>query len=309
MRGKPTRRAALRPDLKRVLARARSLVGALARRRRGPRIRRILLALDPSPASRFAVGWARMISAAAGAPVTVLSVVGPKARFDEYTGDPTPLLARELALAKRTVARGVSALRARGVRAGGVVARGEPADQIVGAARRARADLVGLGSRGRGSAGRLLLGSVADAVKDHAASAVLIAKRPARARSILVALDDTPHGRRAAGLGLALAAALGADLRVIRVLPPPPFSTAEELARRFGDLGARLAHLLGRGRHAKVEVRVGREADHLLRAAKARPADLIVVGSRGLRGASRILYGSVSNRLVHQSRGSVLVVR
>ena len=40
-----------------------------------------------------------------------------------------------------------------------------------------------------------------------------------------------------------------------------------------------------------------------------RKADLIVVGTRGLGGAKRLVLGSVSTRLVHDAPCSVLVVR
>jgi nucleotide-binding universal stress UspA family protein len=59
-------------------------------------------------------------------------------------------------------------LRAKGVRVSTRVRRGEPAEQIVSAAKDERADLIAMSTHGRGGLGRLLFGSVAEAVLRHA---------------------------------------------------------------------------------------------------------------------------------------------
>ena len=55
-------------------------------------------------------------------------------------------------------------LRKKGVRASTQVRRGQPADEIVLAAREAGADLIAMTTHGRSGLGRLLFGSVAEAV-------------------------------------------------------------------------------------------------------------------------------------------------
>lgn len=55
-------------------------------------------------------------------------------------------------------------LEERGVRVRTHVARGEPAAEIVGVARELGADLIAMSTHGRGGLGRLLFGSVAEAV-------------------------------------------------------------------------------------------------------------------------------------------------
>lgn len=55
-------------------------------------------------------------------------------------------------------------LRAKGVRTRTLVRRGEPRTEILGAAREAGADLIAMTTHGRSGLGRLLFGSVAEAV-------------------------------------------------------------------------------------------------------------------------------------------------
>lgn len=58
-------------------------------------------------------------------------------------------------------------LRNKGVRVQRRVGRGNPADQIVAAARETGADLIAMSTHGRGGLGRLVFGSVAQAVLRH----------------------------------------------------------------------------------------------------------------------------------------------
>ena len=59
---------------------------------------------------------------------------------------------------------------------------------------------------------------------------------------------------------------------------------------------------------AEPERRTGDAAAEILTAATEWQADLVVVGSRGQTGLTRILLGSVARNVVHGSTASVLVV-
>ena len=65
-------------------------------------------------------------------------------------------------------------LRNRGVRVETRVRRGQPADEIVGAIRDEGADLVAMSTHGRSGLGRLVFGSVAEAVLRRAAIPVFL---------------------------------------------------------------------------------------------------------------------------------------
>lgn len=83
-------------------------------------------------------------------------------------------------------------LRNRGVRVETKVRRGMPAEEIVAAARELGADLIAMSTHGRSGLGRLLFGSMAEAVLRHSdipvflfrATAVQVARRKTRQESM-----------------------------------------------------------------------------------------------------------------------------
>jgi nucleotide-binding universal stress UspA family protein len=68
-------------------------------------------------------------------------------------------------------------LRAKGVRVKTTVRRGEPAKEILAGAREAGADLIAMTTHGRTGLGRVLFGSVAEAVLRHADVPVLMIRQ------------------------------------------------------------------------------------------------------------------------------------
>jgi universal stress protein A len=59
----------------------------------------------------------------------------------------------------------------------------------------------------------------------------------------------------------------------------------------------------------KLTIVEGRPADRIVRAARANRADLIVMGTHGRTGLSRLLLGSVAARVISHSPCPVLTVR
>lgn len=206
------------------------------------------------------------------------------------------------------------------------VYRGRPADVIANAATELGADLVVMGSRGRGALKSMLLGSVATEVAMHAPCAVLVARAP-RITRLLVATDGSPH----AGTVPAVLAGLGvfrehpAVVISVEVPEDPAFELmvglytlgddrlaemrressraaavgAEEMVRRLAEVGIT----------ATAQVRRGAPADEILHAAGEHQADVIVTGSRGLGAMERMLLGSVARNVLIHASCSVLVTR
>jgi nucleotide-binding universal stress UspA family protein len=145
----------------------------------GGRIRRILLASDLEAASDPATDWAFDLAAAHHAQLLIVSVIDsaivgrdgvgvpsdPAVRWDEVRDD-------RQAAAQRLVTRG----REAGIASTFLVWTGDPGESIVAAAEAEAADLVIVGSHGRGRLGRLLLGSISDYVARHAPCPVLVVR-------------------------------------------------------------------------------------------------------------------------------------
>ena len=142
-------------------------------------------------------------------------------------------------------------------------------------------------------------------------------------RRILHAADFSPASRKALTTAVELARATGAPLLLVHVLPAWPFGRDRALAVRTYDeisralrararrqLDALLANAKARGVSASgTVVEFGAPAVQIARIARARHADLIVMGTRGRTGLTRALLGSVAARVVATAPCPVLTVR
>ena len=70
-----------------------------------------------------------------------------------------------------------------------------------------------------------------------------------------------------------------------------------------------LQHLRSLGLAADGEVAEGRPDEAIVRAAESAGADLIVLGSRGRTGLTKVLMGSVAERVIGHAACPVLVVK
>lgn len=138
-------------------------------------IHKILLATDLSHASDIATDWAFDLAGRTGASLLVVSVIDPRELRrpgDRFSARIDQVRERREAAAQALVQRG----RRAGVLVTFLVWDGDPADSIVAAAQAEEADLLLVGSHGRGPIGRLLLGSVSEYVVRNAPCPVLVAR-------------------------------------------------------------------------------------------------------------------------------------
>lgn len=131
---------------------------------------KMLLAYDGFEHSRHALEEATKLASTGHAEVTVLSVVPPEARGSK-SGGHVGLRPH----AHEDVAHAHEYLRRHGVESEMKIEHGEPAAEIVAAAKAGGYELILVGSRGRGPLGRLLLGSVSTEVLRAAPCPVLVA--------------------------------------------------------------------------------------------------------------------------------------
>jgi nucleotide-binding universal stress UspA family protein len=205
---------------------------------------------------------------------------------------------------------------------------GHPAEMIAARARAIEADLIVVGSRGRGSIATIILGSVSAGVIDRAPCPVFVARTGDIGRIVLA--DD-------GSIGAATAAALvnewpifgDAALQVVTVVDVGrPLSAADEApllyaagerlyvesldderARARATIATRLRSLRPRPRAVKTTIREGDAANEILAAAHDFAADVIVVGSRGQTGLARFFAGSIARRVLLGATCSVLIAR
>ncbi len=149
---------------------------------------------------------------------------------------------------------------------------------------------------------------------------------PQPPKRILVAVDGSGPSLRATELAAAMAAAMGGEIEllhaidpnVIRALPREPMSAGRRLGFHAGEVEAYLREetetQLERYRKVceaadvKVTSRIETKPPARAIAEAAEEFDLIVMGSRGLDALSGAALGSLSHRVIAETRRPVLVV-
>jgi len=199
------------------------------------------------------------------------------------------------------------------------VVRGDAAGTLVDLS--SEADLLVVGSRGRGALAGSVLGSVSRACLQHASGpvAVVHVAHPGDRSRVMVGTDGSPGSAAALDWAFAEAQRRGISVHAVAAYhepwglaggvvrsPDAVFELREALARNAEDL------LDAAARAAPPDVQVSREAV----AAPAGPAlvaaaadsDLLVVGSRGRGGFASLVLGSVSQYCAAHAGGVVVVV-
>ena len=295
---------------------------------------RALLAFDASAGSEEAASLVLALPWPSRSSVRVIAVVEPSAAAVSAVpltlGRPvtSPEIDSEIVEYLRSkVARVVARLQAAGIDAEGDVLRGRPATVLIDEAHRFAADLVVAGSRGHGPIASLVLGSVSAELVDHAPCPVLVARRP-EARRVIFASDGSASANHAEEVIARWPIFNDVAVRVVsvaEVVRPWHTGVAPTMYRQVVDAyakdldAAKTKHealarsaaerLRDSGRTTAEKLRVGDAAAEIIEEAASWHADLIVLGSRGLTGLSRILLGSVARNVLQGGASSVLVVR
>lgn len=140
-------------------------------------------------------------------------------------------------------------------------------------------------------------------------------------RRVVVATDGSKAAVRAVDFAATVAKAWNAELVVLTISTALSPAELRELAQADHDLGTATDTLVRRilddataraTQHGVAEIRTlsmsGDPANATLKLAQDERADLIVVGRRGLGGLSRLLLGSVSEKIVAHAPCAVTVV-
>ena len=198
---------------------------------------------------------------------------------------------------------------------------GSPAELIVTIAGEERIDLIVLGARGVGPMHELVLGSVSHRVLTHAPCPALVVKGPVRSlRRVLLPVQEAEDAEEALKFLAGRPFRDAVDVTVLTVLPlvqqmwPEGAGnldafreTALVNARSFVESVA--ARLSAMRYSAKGTARIGFPSSEIIHESMATNADLILMGSRGRRGLTRFMLGSVSHAIVHRATRPVLIFR
>ena len=201
-----------------------------------------------------------------------------------------------------------------------------PEEGILDYAERVDADLVVMGTKGRGGLDRLVMGSVAEAVVRQASCPVLTVgptaeHAPARARRILVPTDFSDGSYVALAHALRLARLHRAEVALVHVVEAHAetglgievIGWGENAPHRVDEARAALRELIDDVGVPEVPVEyyalIGLPAPGVLGTAERLGADLVVMGTHGRTGVRRLLMGSVAEKVVQFAPCPVFVVK
>jgi nucleotide-binding universal stress UspA family protein len=291
---------------------------------------RVLIATDFSTHADDALSLVRRLVLPTGSTVRLVHVAEPIPYINMLA--PVSINAVSGAIEREAMAtldRKSATFRERGLDVQTALVVGRPADLIVDEAQRFAADLVVMGSRGRGAIASTLLGSVSAEVVDRAPCPVLVAR--GRTLTHLVLAED---GSTVSASGADIVAGTPAfrtlPVTVVSVVDAPfpstiagsddgpsmhaaiqayydSLPTLREATAKVAE--GRVAQLKAARISAGAEVREGDAAQQLIAAAAAKGADCIVIGSHGRTGVSRLFLGSVARAVLFNAPCSVLIIR
>ncbi len=293
---------------------------------------KILFGVDDSPCSRTAIEFVKQMPWARAASWELLSVVqSPALAYAApelgYGAEVYAAVEAQLTAQRERLSRLERDLIMEGFRVRADAMEAEARTALVDAVRERAPDLLVVGSHGRSGLSRLLLGSVASHLVVHAPCNVLVVKSPVRPLSlrtapmrILIGVDDSPCSRDAVAFVRGLAWPTDARVHVLSAVPPAtgttpvidtvPIPAALEETRRQQELVSRYERsFVEAGFLTHASVPAGDPRLELERAADAQDADLVVVGSHGRSGLSKLVLGSVAAHIVSHVPNSVLVVK
>src|SRR5579862_1624426 len=210
------------------------------------------------------------------------------------------------------------------VRVKAVVRHGAPIDVILKTVGEEKATMVAVATHGASGISRLLLGSVAEGILRRSPVPVLVVRpfwsyelwgstggERLPLRNLLVPVEGTDISTVSLPGAIELAKLFGMSILLLRVLEADkrPSVTAEEHAEAVKQLKALARTVEKAGVEALTLVDVGDPARQILDSIRTRGIDLIAMTTRGREGLSRLVVGSVTERVLRSASVPLLVTR
>jgi len=295
-------------------------------------IKRILCPVDFSELSKHALDHALAIAAWYEAHVTVLHVFSPPQAFVPPPGIAlaiSPLAPPQPQKLSQEVRQFSGLNGAPGTRADVVVTEGSPAKEIVRQAEHLPADLLVMGTHGRGGFERLFLGSVTEKVLRSTDVPVLTVPPPVEQvgsvayKTILCPIEFSDPSIRGLEYALTLAQENDARLIVLHVIEEfvpgqalaeaSPFSLSEYRLHLEEDARVRLKAAVPEDARVwctpEEQVASGKAYRVILQLAKSQNAEIIVMGVHGKGALNRRFFGSTTHHVIREARCPVLTLR
>ncbi|MDF0650455.1 MAG: hypothetical protein CV081_06470 [Nitrospira sp. LK265] len=293
-------------------------------------INRILVATDFSTCARRAVEYGMCVARAWSAHVDLLYVVEVLRTLGYDVPFADPLLETRRKEAEGLLGDLAARVKQEGLDVDWHLREGIPSEQIGQCALEQRADLVVVGTHGRTGLDHIMLGSTAERVIKQAPCPTLTVRVapihgekdvdvPPCIRHVLVPVDFSSPSLDALEYAIQVGDRFGAELTIVHVLEPIYFDLELGLGRIEQEVQKRthwetqldgLAQVVrGRGLAAGSVVLGGIPSESIVTYARGQGCDLIVMGTHGRRGLTRLRYGSVAESVLRQAPCPVLTVR
>jgi nucleotide-binding universal stress UspA family protein len=272
----------------------------------------VLVGTDGSPTATEAVRKAAVLADVLDVTLLIASAyhrtrpeeLGPPSKRAEMPGENWMSVgyqaAKDIAHAAREAAQSAAA----GVSVETAAPQGEPSEALLECWEGHPGALLVLGSQGMTGSKRFLLGSVPNKITHHAVADVLVVRTGEQSEAtalkrILVGTDGSKTAARAVRRAVELAAHVGASLTLLTADSDPRHGeqVLRDAAQIAEDAGVDTDLVVSDEDPATAIVETG--ADH----------DIVIVGNRGMTGASRFLLGSVPNKVSHHMTTDLLIVK
>jgi nucleotide-binding universal stress UspA family protein len=279
----------------------------------------VVVPLDGSELAERALGYATGIADRMNAPILLVGVV-PVAS-DESEKNETRAYLRSVE--KRLDGRVQIA-----------VERGRPAEAITEVARLSAESLIVMSTHGRGGIHRWMVGSVAEEVVRTAGMPVLLVRgdkevpRELMVANILAPVDGSEYAEAALDYAVELARAFGATIHLLRVVDTPSayamlsrhMETAatgdildeiiKSMREETDDYLEKLAQqVASRGVSVRTVSLEGYPGEKLIEHERQGFFQLVVMATAGRSGVSRVVFGSVAERVLKLGRSPVILIR
>ena len=282
--------------------------------------RKVLVAIGGSPWSDAALSYAISLVGAAGADLTILTVLASPVAYTM----PDVMSSSELLMESierqghELIAQASSRAEAAEVPYTSVAKWGSVPETILQTAHEEQCDLIVLGSRVVTGWKRLVIGRTLNAVTARCEQPLLVIKHPPAVefgqptwRRLLVATGGSPWSDMAVDHALKLAQENGLEVCILcvdtsRAATGNPLDDNSAAKDILANAEARAA---AAGVTYEAHLAYGNVTEAVLETASSRQCDAIVIGSRGMTGLKRLMIGSISNAVAAKSLLPVMIVK